>query len=429
MKKHILAIALLTFTMPGFAQTVDQLIRQTDIDQTVRTLSSDQMQGRSNFTSGIQQAASFIENEFKQIGLKPLPGNNDYRQKFSLIHTTPLQVSVTINHTTVSPENWLISSNGSFHWNEKTPVKIIHIAPGKAFIDEYLSILRTKQNALVFVDKQYETFFRHFQESLEQNIVTFKNERPSAQVFIIGDYSEPSTFSIDYEAKNQELPLANIAGLLPGKTKPNEYVIFSGHYDHLGILKPVDQDSIANGADDDASGTSAVIALAQYYKKLNNNARSIIFITFAAEEVGELGSQYFATHINPNRVVCMFNFELIGLTSKFGARSAFITGFERSDFGEILQRNLKGYDFKFYADPYAKFDLFYRSDNASLARLGVPAHTISTDPIDVDKYYHTVKDEISTLNLSNLTTTIRAVAVSSESIINGKNTPSRIAVQ
>jgi hypothetical protein len=71
--------------------------------------------------------------------------------------------------------------------------------------------------------------------------------------------------------------------------------------------------------------------------------------------------------------------------------------------------------------------LFYRSDNATLARLGVPAHTISTDQIDIDKLYHTVKDEFSSLDVSNITSAIRAIALSSRSIVAGTDTPTRIA--
>ncbi|MDB5110982.1 MAG: Bacterial leucyl aminopeptidase precursor, partial [Mucilaginibacter sp.] len=103
-----------------------------------------------------------------------------------------------------------------------------------------------------------------------------------------------------------------------------------------------------------------------------------------------------------------------------------ITGYERSDFGAILQKNLEGTSFKFYPDPYPAQDLFYRSDNASLARVGVPAHTISTDQIDVDKYYHTVKDELSTLDVGNITSTIKAIALSSRTIVSGQDTPKRV---
>jgi Zn-dependent M28 family amino/carboxypeptidase len=150
-------------------------------------------------------------------------------------------------------------------------------------------------------------------------------------------------------------------------------------------------------------------------------------VAFTAEEIGEHGSQYFAKTVDPEKVVAMFNIEMIGKASKFGENSAFITGYERSDFGKILQRNLEGTVFKFYPDPYPDQNLFYRSDNASLARVGVPAHTISTDQIDIDKLYHTVGDEVSTLDMANITETIRAIALSSRTIVAGTDTPTRVA--
>jgi Zn-dependent M28 family amino/carboxypeptidase len=214
--------------------------------------------------------------------------------------------------------------------------------------------------------------------------------------------------------------------MLPGKSKEKELVLISAHYDHLGIVKSVEGDSIANGADDDASGTTAVISLAQYYKKLNNNERTLIFVAFTAEEVGGFGARHFSSLLNPDEVVAMFNIEMIGKQSKFGKNAAFITGYERSDFGEILQKNLEGTDFKFHPDPYPTQNLFYRSDNATLAALGVPAHTISTDEIDIDKFYHTVNDEFETLAVSNIWATIKAIALSARSIVAGTDTPKRI---
>ena len=203
-------------------------------------------------------------------------------------------------------------------------------------------------------------------------------------LFIVLTNQTPTQYKLQATHKIDKLSLSNVVGIIPGKSLPNEYVIFSGHYDHLGVngKRAVNGDSIYNGANDDAAGTTAMIMLSKYFKKLNNNERTLIFVAFTAEEVGGFGSKYFSSKLNPDDVVAMFNIEMIGKESKFGKNNAFITGYERSDFGEILQRNLEGTDFKFYPDPYPSQNLFYRSDNATLAALGVPAHTISTDQID-----------------------------------------------
>jgi Zn-dependent M28 family amino/carboxypeptidase len=217
----------------------------------------------------------------------------------------------------------------------------------------------------------------------------------------------------------------NVVGVLLGKSKPDEFVIFSAHYDHLG-MKRDGEDKIFNGANDDASGTTAVIALAKYFKALDNNVRTIIFVAFTGEEIGGLGSGYFSENINPKKVVAMFNIEMIGTESKWKKNSAYITGYDKSDFGLILQRNLKNTNFTFYPDPYPKEQLFYRSDNATLAAFGVPAHTISTSKMDVEPNYHQVSDDISTLDLNNMTEIIKAIAISSQSIISGQATPTRV---
>jgi Zn-dependent M28 family amino/carboxypeptidase len=122
----------------------------------------------------------------------------------------------------------------------------------------------------------------------------------------------------------------------------------------------------------------------------------------------------------------MLNIEMIGTESKWGTNSAYMSGFDKTDMGKILEKNLVGSQFKFYPDPYPSQDLFYRSDNATLARQGVPAHSISTSKMDSEKYYHTVDDEIETLDIKNMTELIKAIAISSKSIVEGKDTPTRV---
>jgi len=223
--------------------------------------------------------------------------------------------------------------------------------------------------------------------------------------------------------------LTNVVGVLPGKTRKEEYVIFSAHYDHLGVGKPINGDSIYNGANDDASGVTAVIMLAKYFKALGNNERTIVFAAFTGEEMGGLGSQYFSKQFDANKVIAMFNIEMIGTESKWGKNSAYITGYEKTDMGRILQKNLEGTGFTFYADPYPAESLFYRSDNATLALLGVPAHTISTSKMDSEPNYHKVSDQVETLDLDNMTMIVRSIALSSKTIVSGIDSPTRVKVE
>ena len=107
--------------------------------------------------------------------------------------------------------------------------------------------------------------------------------------------------------------------------------------------------------------------------------------------------------------------------------AAIVSGVEISNLWPNLFANaIKGSSFSFYPDPYTEQQLFYRSDNATLARFGVPAHTISSSKMDSEPHYHKASDEIGTLDMTNMTVIIKAIALSSKTIISGKDTPSRV---
>ena len=431
MKKSICTLFLLLTASIAFAQDINKIISKEYVDHLIKTLSSDEMQGRRTFTPGIDKAATFIESEFKKIGLMPLTGAEGYRQTFYKYQLTPASAQVVIDGQSVAPENILVLGNNSeqLSFDQSNSDVWIKLDTSKTFASQYGALARgaNGKKQLIFVDAKFAADFkaRKGMSARASMVDVLTPDRPAALVFVLG---KESAASYKVELKNAviKMPLFNVAGIIPGKSKAKELVVFSGHYDHMGIVKAKDGDSIMNGADDDASGTSAMIALAKYYKALKNNERTLIFVAFTAEEVGGFGARYFSQQLNPDDVVAMFNIEMIGKDSKFGKNTAWITGYDKSDFGKILQKNLEGTEFTFHPDPYIKENLFYRSDNATLAALGVPAHTISTDMIDIDKHYHQVTDEYKTLNVENILSTIKAIAKSAVSIVKGIDTPSRI---
>lgn len=423
-KYHILP---LLFLVGCAAKKPISSIRNNDIKRIIQTLSSDEMQGRATFSPGIDRAAQFIENEFKRIGLEPLAGEATFRQSLpDMFLIKPASSEVTLDGNIVSPENVIIvTDRAGLNWNTDPGVQLAAIKAGENFNARYGEIIALKKQVLVYVDESFKDAFKTRRERVTGRPRTVAAlDEAGAVVLVLA--KEANSFRVNFANLVEKAPLFNVAGMLPGKSKAKELVVFSGHYDHLGITKGITGDSIANGADDDASGVTAMISLAKYYKKLNNNERTLVFVAFTAEEIGGFGARYFSNRLNPDDVVAMFNIEMIGKDSKFGKNTAFITGYERSDFGTILQKNLEGTGFKFYPDPYPQQNLFYRSDNATLAALGVPAHTISTDKIDTDPFYHTVDDELETLDVSNIAATIKAIALSSRSIVAGIDTPMRI---
>lgn len=428
MKKYIITIAVgLVLLQPCVAQkSPQQSITKEEVSRVLKTLSADDMLGRSALKPNeIGKAADFISAEFKKAGLKYFNGATNYRQSFIINNIKPEGGQLTINGKEIAADSYAVSSSKE-SVNITTLPQIVKIEKGDNFNTKYRQALSGNQDALVCIDESFKSNFNRLKGFLNRGSMVSADKKATPTIVLLLTNETPESIVLQFKNKISAIPMFNVVGVLPGKSKPNEYVVFSGHYDHLGILKSVNQDSIANGADDDASGTTAVIELAKYFSQKKDQERTIIFVAFTAEEIGGYGSQYFSKQLNPDHTVAMFNIEMIGKESKFGKNNAFITGYERSDFGKILQKNLEGTDFKFYPDPYPQQNLFFRSDNATLARLGVPAHTISSDQIDTDKLYHSVDDEFESMDIGNITEIIKAIAISATSIINGKDTPSRV---
>ncbi len=424
MIRLVFLFLLFAATTAGYSQKAINIFNTQEVERIEGTLSSDEMQGRKTGTPGIEKAADFIAAEFKTIGLKTFGGLKSYRQSFSMIKPVSSTVKATVNGHSVDEKNVVVFSSASqLTVTNKSGFKVVKIKAGDNFIRDAQRLIAGKENLLVFADTSFAKTFA-FLPRLKR--ILFKS--PSSVIFILTAQSV-SDFSVSASQQLEEVQLSNIVGVLPGKSKKNETVVFSGHYDHLGIGKPQNGDSIYNGANDDASGITAVIMLAKYFKALGNNKRTIIFSAFTAEEIGGFGSQYFSRQLNPANVVAMFNIEMIGTESKWEKASAYITGYEKTNMGDILQKNLEGSGFKFYPDPYTDQNLFYRSDNATLARLGVPAHTISTSKMDNEPNYHKASDEIGTLDMANMTEIIKAIALSSRSIVDGKDAPTRVKVE
>jgi hypothetical protein len=415
-------LVLLSLSTGISAQNIDKIINAASVEQTERTLSSDDMRGRAVFTPDIERAADYIESRFKAAGLQTWNGSNSYRQPFTMIQATPVSASAILDGEQVPAGHVIaMSSSAGLALDENSGYEKVWIKPGHNFLAEVLHYLHAKKNYLVLVDTSYTANFSRLSRFGRQQFKSPFN------VICVLSGANPTHYTVKIQQEIKESALANVVGVLPGKKKKNEIVIFSGHYDHLGVTKqPKQGDSIYNGANDDASGTTAVLELADYFSKQKETGRTLVFAAFTAEEIGEYGSQYFSNQFDPAQVVAMFNIEMIGSESKWGGNSAFITGYERSDMGKILQKNLAGSGFTFYPDPYPDQQLFYRSDNASLARQGVPAHTISTTQIDKDKYYHQLTDELSTIDIPNMVRIIKAIAISSTSIVDGTDQPSRV---
>jgi len=422
MKKILLSICIISNSFLH-AQDIDKIINAKEVERIERVLSSDDMQGRKTFSSGIDKAANFIADEFKLTGLQTWKNSGTYKQEFMMVRPKFMSLSCSFNSVLVDTKDVIVvTSKSDLSITEASGYERATIVGGANLFSEASKYIQSGKNYLVTVDSSFAKNFARLTGFKRQ---LFKSE--SSVIFVLAA-DQPKTFTISAKHEISEQKLANVIGVIPGKSKKNEYVIFSGHYDHLGIGKAVNNDSIYNGANDDAAGTTAMIMLSKYFQAKNDNERTLIFVAFTAEEIGGFGAQYCSRQFNANEVKAMFNIEMIGTESKWGKNSAYITGYEKTDMGKILQENLSETAFKFYPDPYTDQNLFYRSDNATLARLGVPAHTISTSKMDNEPNYHKVTDEIGTLDMENMAMIIKAIALSSKGIVSGKDTPSRVDI-
>ena len=289
--------------------------RGEDVKETVSYLASDELAGRASGSQGIENAAQFIENKLKDLGVKPY--FDTYRDNFE----------------------FEIRSRDT---SDTTPPKVI-----KAF---------------------------------------------------------------------------NVVGYLEGSDAnlKNEFIILGAHYDHIGFSKLVEGDSIANGANDNAAGTSAVLALAKYFSERKNNKRSLLFCLFSAEENGLKGSEHLAEVLQAENInlYTMVNFEMIGVPMKDKAYMAYITGFDKSNMASKINE-YAGSEAVGFLPQAQEYRLFMRSDNYPFfQQFNVPCQTISTFDFTNYDYYHHVDDESELMDYDFMANLINTVAPALEKMSN-----------
>ncbi|HEY7877877.1 MAG TPA: M20/M25/M40 family metallo-hydrolase [Gemmatimonadaceae bacterium] len=206
------------------------------------------------------------------------------------------------------------------------------------------------------------------------------------------------------------VPAVNVVGIIRGgdPVLGDSAVLVDAHYDHLGIGRPVHGDSIYNGADDDGSGTVAVLEIARAMRAGPTPRRTVIFLTTIGEEVGLLGTRWFVSHpvVPLDRIEANLEIEMIGRPDSLagGPGRGWLTGFDRSTMGEMFARA----GLPIVPDRRPSQNFFMRSDNIAFARRGIPAHTLSSFALHTD--YHEPSDELSRIDFAHMTELIDAAA-------------------
>ncbi len=211
----------------------------------------------------------------------------------------------------------------------------------------------------------------------------------------------------------------NVIGILPGHDAAvaDEFILVDAHLDHLGIGRPVNGDSIYNGADDDASGVVAVLGIARALAAGPPPRRTIIFAAMTGEEMGLLGTRWYISHpARPlDQTVGNLEIEMIGRPDSLagGPGRAWLTGDERSTMGDSLAAE----GIPIVPDPRPDQHFFERSDNIAFARLGIPAHTLSSFNLHQD--YHRPSDEVEKVDFAHMTSVILAATDAVRILANG----------
>ena len=229
----------------------------------------------------------------------------------------------------------------------------------------------------------------------------------------------PSLEALSELPAEQRRQSFNVVGMIPGSDPAlrHETVIVGAHYDHVGIGRPREGDSIYNGADDDASGTVAALEVARALARGPAPRRTVVIFLATGEEMGMLGTRWYLEHpvVPLDSTVAGLFVEMIGRPDSLagGPGRAWLTGYERSSVGRILA----GAGVPIVPDPRPDQNFFERSDNTPFARRGVPAHALSSFGLHDD--YHQPSDEVERVDFAHMTRVVQAAVDAVRALADG----------
>ncbi|TAE26416.1 MAG: M28 family peptidase [Candidatus Kapaibacterium sp.] len=438
---------------PPRATPPDPLASEQECKAHLQFLASDKLKGRMTGEAGNNEAAEYIANTFKACGVKMLPAQTTYLQPIEFRRTTPPSVFVlTLGKDTLRVgTDALMTAGEALSANADVVYVGFGIVDSAAKRDDYasagvdvrgkivvakigatdstkareaLSFSRRKREmaqsrgALAFIELMNlpaPPLWAQLNEFTKRPLLQIPDNRTKSTMpyFFVKDFDKRFTVQCEAIATTKK-PLAavintagmkieavysqNVAGMIQGADTAlaQEYVIVSAHYDHIGSVSGTGQkDSIFNGARDNAMGTSAILAAAKAFAA-KPPRRSLLLLAFTGEEMGLLGSRYYAE--NPllplNKAVYNLNIDGAGFND---TTAVTIIGLERTTARGLIEAGAQKIGLRATADPAPEQNLFDRSDNVSFAAKGIPAPTFAPGlkafDADIFKYYHQLGDE------------------------------------
>lgn len=472
MKKVLFLIGVLV-TVSSFGQkkpvtSITQLITRNDSEAHLTFLAADEMRGRDTGSPELKIAGNYIATYFHRHGLKSLPGAPEFFQPVNLEKSTPANSGMTTigDDTFQFKESMLVLGGANITWTgefvyvgygspeelDKIDISgkmVLALAGSKeadninkvftASNSKYSSVVARGGEGLVelltFSQIPFPTLVNFFSGGPRWGLQVQGSAQPHiwlkpADVKKISfQDGEKINGSLTVEGQKREfIPGRNVAGLIEG-TDPKlkeEYIIVTAHYDHIGVGKPTgNQDSIFNGARDNAIGTVALLQIAKYLSQYPPK-RSVLLVAVTSEEKGLLGSRWYADHplVPLEKHVLNINCDGVGYNNK-----SIITSISlgRTSADEKLKVAAKAFGLGVGGDPDPKEGFYERSDQVSFASKGIPAIKLQPGLEKMDeeirKYYHRQADEVSTLDFDYLTRFYRTFVYTVTLLANDQVTP------
>jgi aminopeptidase YwaD len=468
MKKSFAVLFCLLYGLGSNAQTPGQTspVREKItvcaecIHKNLEFLASDQMRGRGSGTEDEHKAAEYIGGQLKAYGIQPAGDAGGFIQQVTVLRqtaTAPPQMRGLGRSAEAAPKVFVYGEDFYPLYTSQPkfsgPLKKIsseeplpQLAPGTVALITGPSEEKRQQTAfslfsagaaaaLLPASRRGRQRFEQGGRKLPKFSPRLVGQKPSEMggAFDVLELSEEAvdwlarapegtTIEFDTPVTSESGHTWNAVGTLPGTDPALQHaaILFSAHLDHLGVGTPVNGDNIYNGADDDASGTTAVLELARILGSGPKPKRTVIFALFGSEEVGGLGATYFRANppVPLPEIAANLEFEMIGRPdSAVKADTVWLTGWERSNLGRVLAEH----GAHLVGDPHPEQDFFARSDNYVLAKKGVVAQTISSYGLHKD--YHQPSDDIAHIDFKHMDEAIGSLIEPMEWLVNSDFKP------
>lgn len=435
-------------------------IRPQDVRGILSFLACDELRGRDTPSPELNIAAAYVASRFRAAGLEGIGPKGSYylEHELSARQLPSLGVVALDGKGNPIPNYGLVSANARpYEWNGPLAPSTTESAKGGPILLDAPANLRGRMarmpagflviqaSSKARGQKANAVLLRVPQDHPLVGLSAMARSRPVSQRTLAPSFrrrADPLPILLIPEGTEVEGPVRlyfppfvdskvkvrNVGAVLRGRDPEaaKKAVLFTGHLDHIGTSAPQNGDSVFNGADDDATGCTAVMLLARAYAALPQAPRhSTIFMTWWGEEKGLLGSKQFAS--DPawplEDILCNINIEMIGRPPAEGRAASWVTGWSKSDLGPLMALGAERADIRIYEHPQLSARLYGSSDNWSLAQKGVIAHSFSASSLHKD--YHGLGDEWTKIDASNMARVIQGLFAGSLPIAEGLLTPGK----